>query len=355
MTVVEYRPWARQLRYVGPDGLGAICEVGSSRDWSPTRGRPVVYLDQNHWSTLSKAWSAPNRVRNQDERAAAAILLGLAESKRIILPMSAAHLSETGAWSNDEGRLALAKTILSLSGGWQMRDPLEVRTAELRMMLCTAFEVPCDDLPKVITLAPHAALDASKRGRGLSTTPVGIPNEWHDTYSALQSSIVYTACLLNRVPTPRGDLSAWVARVQGFSTWLVGETNRTKHQKRRAAYAFAFSDTIKELSKAAFCAGVTPEQTLAWVKQSWSNQWPFAPGVSYFREAMVDKIVAGAEWEANDLTDMMYLCTAAAYSDHVVGERRTVALLRQAKKRLGSPVGLHTSLVSLVESLSCKV
>lgn len=66
---------------------------------------------------------------------------------------------------------------------------------------------------------------------------------------------------------------------------------------------------------------------------------------------MVDKMLAGARWEENDLTDLMDLCTAAGYADHVVGERRTIGLLHQSVRRLDSAAWLHTKLVSAVGSL----
>jgi hypothetical protein len=40
---------------------------------------------------------------------------------------------------------------------------------------------------------------------------------------------------------------------------------------------------------------------------------------------------AGQRWEANDLVDIMFLCCAAGYADVVVGERRTIGYLRQAR------------------------
>ncbi|MGO2747518.1 hypothetical protein [Microbacterium sp.] len=84
---------------------------------------------------------------------------------------------------------------------------------------------------------------------------------------------------------------------------------------------------------------------------TWASPTIGAPGISLFRSVMVDKLLAGDRWEANDLTDLMYLCTAAAYADHVVGERRTISLLRQSVTRAAAPVQLHTDLVSLIEAL----
>ena len=351
MSVVEYRPWARKLTFAQTNGMGFTLDVGSSRNWSPLRGRPVIYLDQNQWSTLSKAWSAPHRLRSAEEHAAAVKLLKLAESGQVILPMSAAHLSETGAWNRTADRAALASTILSGSSGWQMRDPLEIRAAELRIALRASAGFDQEPLPDVFTLAPYAALDVSSRGGNARSQPEEIPKEWRDAHDALLSNVVYAACLLDQEPTPRGDLSGWLERVERFASWLRSETKRPKELKRRSAYVFMVSDISTEVAHAAFAAGLSPEQMSAWTRQSWDKAWDDAPGMAHFREAMVDKMVDGAKWETNDLTDLIYLCTAAAYADHVAGDKRTIALLRQATRRLKNPVGLHTDLVSLVAAL----
>lgn len=351
MSVVEYRPWARKLTFAQTNGMGFTLDVGSSRNWSPLRGRPVIYLDQNQWSTLSKAWSAPHRLRSAEEHAAAVKLLTLAESGQVILPMSAAHLSETGAWNRTADRAALASTILSGSSGWQMRDPLEIRAAELRVALRASAGFDQEPLPDVFTLAPYAALDVSSRGGNARSQPEEIPKEWRDAHDALLSNVVYAACLLDQEPTPRGDLSGWLERVERFASWLRSETKRPKELKRRSAYVFMVSDISKEVAHAAFAVGLSPEQMSAWTRRSWDKAWDEAPGMAHFREAMVDKMVDGAKWETNDLTDLIYLCTAAAYADHVAGDKRTIALLRQATRRLKNPVGLHTDLVSLVAAL----
>lgn len=58
-SVVEYQPWHRRLIFKFRDDYGFECELGTVKDSSPVRGRPVVYLDQNQWSTLSKSIFAP--------------------------------------------------------------------------------------------------------------------------------------------------------------------------------------------------------------------------------------------------------------------------------------------------------
>lgn len=350
-SVVEYRPWHRRLIFKFRDGYGFECELGTERDPSPTRGRPIVYLDQNQWSTLSKSLFAPQRVSGS-ERLAAVRLLRMAEAGEVILPLSSAHLSETGAWSNGVGRAELARTILAGSRGWQMRDALEVRAGELRQRLAGLAGIDIGPPAAVITLEPYAALDPSIRADNeRASLPDDLPEAWKFGYLSTLSNTVHVACLLDREPTPRGSLAGWLARVQRFSSWLDGERQRSKSDRRKAARLFAAADVTKEIATAAAQIGATPTQVTEWFAGAWDQMSLGAPAITLFRSVMVDKMLAGARWEENDLTDLMYLCTAAGYADHVVGERRTIGLLHQSTRRLGTPVTLHTKLATLVRSL----
>lgn len=106
-----------------------------------------------------------------------------------------------------------------------------------------------------------------------------------------------------------------------------------------------------EIARAAAEIGATPTQATEWFAGAWDQMSLGAPGITLFRSVMVDKMLAGSRWEENDLTDLMYLCTAAGYADYVVGERRTIGLLRQSVGRLQTPVHLHTKLASVVQCL----
>jgi hypothetical protein len=154
---IDYH-WARRALILSTDDLRIDLELGSVRNPSPLRGRPVVYLDQNHMSTLSKALRAPQRLSEREWRAALR-LITLAGEGKIIVPFSGAHLLETAAWTDNEARFHLATTILSVSRGWQLRDPLQVRQDELVALLSASVgrSVP---LGPVTTLAPNAAIIA---------------------------------------------------------------------------------------------------------------------------------------------------------------------------------------------------
>jgi len=174
-AMVEVHPWRRSVFFKTTRGDGFSSRFGSRFNSSPLRARPLVYLDQNQWSTLSKSVHAPWRVQSDNELKAAWRLIGLASSGRVILPLSAAHLGETGSFGNDEGRYELAVMIMSCSGGWQMRDPLQVRAAEFRQVLARAAGISAGTVPAVFTLEPWAALDPATRQ---GSSPHEVPAEW---------------------------------------------------------------------------------------------------------------------------------------------------------------------------------
>ncbi|MET3452216.1 hypothetical protein [Curtobacterium sp. 1544] len=351
-AVVEVHPWRREVFFKTARGDGFSSRFGSRFNSSPLHDRPVVYLDQNQWSTLSKSVNAPWRVRSDDELQAAWRLIRMASLGKVILPLSAAHLGETGSFGNDEGRYELAVTIMSCSGGWQMRDPLQVRAAEFRQVLARSAGRPAAPVPDVFTLEPYAALDpATREGSSPREAPAELPAEWTYAYTASLSNVIYASMMLDQQATPRGDMAGWVQRVQEFSTWLSGETDRTKQQRRRAAEVFMFSDATREIAQAAFDAGLTPSEMSTWTQSTWHRPELGAPAISLFRATMIDKLLGSGQWEGNDLTDLFYPCTAAGYADHVVGERRTIGLLQQSVRRQRARVKLHRTLASVVKAL----
>lgn len=57
------------------------------------------------------------------------------------------------------------------------------------------------------------------------------------------------------------------------------------------------------------------------------------------------------KWRRNDLIDMLYLSSAAAYSDYVCAEAHTGQQLRDAQRALGRPGTVFTTLDDLVTAL----
>lgn len=119
------------LLAVTVSGDAVAFELPTGDDERQLAGRLIVYLDQNQWSLLSRASDASS-VMPEDDRQAALRLAELARGGALVLPASSAHYHETTKWRDDAARLRLELTVLQLSRGWQLRDPLQVRRDELR-------------------------------------------------------------------------------------------------------------------------------------------------------------------------------------------------------------------------------
>lgn len=121
----------RELELTLPGDQVVTVEIGSvgAADLPPP-GVPVVYLDKLHWITLARHEWAPDKLTDEHQCAAASRLIKLARHKRIILPLSAAHITETVP-NDGRRRRHLAGTMLELSRGWVMRNPVRVRHEEI--------------------------------------------------------------------------------------------------------------------------------------------------------------------------------------------------------------------------------
>jgi hypothetical protein len=130
---MTYSPANRTLTIATFGGEVAVMEISDS-DGTLYPGSRVVYLDQCHWSTLARRARDPGSVANPDEAAAAGTLIEWARTRKIFLPLSSGHVMETTPLYGEK-RQHLAMTMLQLSRGWLMRNPLLVRRDEIGQVL----------------------------------------------------------------------------------------------------------------------------------------------------------------------------------------------------------------------------
>lgn len=115
---MTYTFGGRAVTFTTRLGDSITAEFPDQTDFAPVHQRPIIYLDQNHWSALAKALHEPEAV-HEPVRVAAERLASLARKRTVILPLSLGHMGETGQWGNDPRRYRLALTMLELSAGWQ--------------------------------------------------------------------------------------------------------------------------------------------------------------------------------------------------------------------------------------------
>lgn len=350
---VVYFWHARHIVFETNHGDHLLGIIPSRHNLAPVDGRPVVYLDQNHWSTLAKTSRAPDRVP-EAERKAALKLIALAEAGKIILPISAAHHSETSHWMDDDSRYQLALTMLRLSKGWQMRDPLAIWADELRRAIATHSGAAPSSSPPVFTLEPWVIHDAEVRSTmgPVDSAQRGLPADLEFAFQSALSTIVYFDLLLNTAPIRREASHGWRTKQQRTTETLAAD-HRPKAQKRQIAYAFALEDLSHEMAKAAAHTNVSTVEFDQWVRSIWNKEMIGAPAVAMFRSMFVDKhLNPRTIWQDNDLTDLFYLSAAAGYANHIVAERHTTGLVVQSSKRLNASVAAHRSITDLIAHLT---
>lgn len=343
---VHWMPPAQAFLVETINGHDIAMRLADPDDPAPVEGRPVVYLDHNHWNTVYRARHQSGRPQSQDELAAARWLTDLADQDVVILPRSGQHAQETCQWSNDDERYLLGLTILQVSRGWQMRDPLQIRLEELRASLTMHYRHWPTTPPAAITLegAIHSAQISPPQA------PSYFPRDAAHTYQQVVAAMVDIDVMLDAETVPAAPQFAWAAKNQGVTDRLRAHLNDREATRRNTDRAF-ISDIRTEIARVADELRPTERQFAEWVQVHLPEEIASMPCLGLSRELLHDKTVAGVRWEPNDLIDTIYLTAAAGHCDHVVAEREVCAQLRQGARRLNRQVRIHPNLRDLRRSV----
>ncbi|ANS66762.1 hypothetical protein SLINC_4538 [Streptomyces lincolnensis] len=304
-----------------------------ARDLDQLERRLVVYLDQNMWRPVSEALQGGATVESKD-RDAADQLAEWVRDRRIVLPASAGHYHETTKWSLADKRYRLGLTILQLSRGWQMRDPLQVRRDEIGGMF-RGWLGQGDDVraASVFTLAPNSLHSASRLTSYSPPSDFSVADAFRMV--SLTSASAYIDVMLDTERVEPGPEPGWVQSNQQFSDWLDGQ-NWDSQQKRRSIDAFLFADLQRDLAEGAHAAGLSPQDLQQWGQKQPMDGLSTLPATGLYREMLHNRhLNKGTTWQRNDLTDMIYLSCAAGYADFVVCERHMREPLERGVRRLG--------------------
>lgn len=316
--------------------------------WKPDRtyGRPIVYLDQNHWSTVAQAMADPDRVAKKSEVGPALELIRLAQDDGVILPISSGHLRETSPLTGDR-RYEVGVAMANFSAGWQMRHPSRVGRNEHVKMLAVelGLSVPQSATVPIFTLEPHALLDDAVEASARH------PSD-HDLFKLiLTSPEVILQVLLDPGIKAGKDPVAWVARNQEI-TDFIRTARLSKEQKRNLAAGFIWGDNGLPVHEALRLLGASPDLRTSFDvarQQTLLNSQPLTR--AYTQLFIQRHISKTTRWKANDLIDMMYLSCAAGYADYVVAENQTGTQLMQSQRSRNEPVTVFTSLASAVDTI----
>ena len=329
-AVGDHRPNVRRVRVdydagtfeLGlPDGSTVAVEspVDGVSDSDLLGHRVVVYLDQNHWSTIAD-WRSGGRSVNDEDACAAAALSGLVDAERVVLPVSAGHLLETSALYGGR-RADLACAVLALSRGWHMRSPWFVRRAELT----ASYERQAPIASSVFTIDSGDVFARETRRPRLE----GVPAAFADLTARMimATSLFDTLLDPERLPDEGGHaaLESW-AQSQAEAARQTRAEGISGEAVRQRVHALLLVDLIHEVVD---IWGPDKERFQAWIDRS-HDDVARMPSLSRTRAVLFARFRNGSSWSANDFTDIHYLSCAAGYADLVVGENRTIGDLRTA-------------------------
>lgn len=310
------------------------------------QGRPSVYLDQNHWSTLARFIENPQSIRRSSERDAAEELIFLAQDGGVVLPLSSGNVRETSNLYGDQ-RYSLGVSIASLSGGWQLRHPLNVWKAEFIRALAEveSLEVPQSAFPSVVTLEPYAILRENSPAQGMT------PGDPQLLILALASPGVILELLIHPEKATSIDAENWIVSNAEFAKKLA-ESSLSKHEKQKIAYRRALLENEPLLAAAAAELHFGKKDISQISDRTISRLFDQMPALGVFTRLMVMRQINSLhKWRTNDLTDLIFLCTAAGYADYVVAEKHTGTQLRQLQQSNGTKANICLTLEALVETI----
>ena len=314
---------ADRMKILLPDSVEVEVELGGADGDNSARllaGRKVVYLDQNRWSAMA-AWRHRLRPVRPEEASAAEHLAQLVADRKVVLPISAGHVVETGPLYDDL-RVALASTMLEFSRGWQVRNPVTIRGEELAASLegkdpvASGFTSLGAD---VLFTTPLRDVDASQIRGPMAAVFARIVN----------LSGIYEV-LVDREAVPdaegRQAAAAWARKFADLGDY-VQSNGMSREQTFRAATGMVLADLLSEIAPLAPVDAVK-----LWLMETTKTGLGEMPYLGRFAAVVFARLrQPTTRWSGNDLNDMSFLCCAAGYADVVVGERNTIGALRTAR------------------------
>ncbi|WP_409180128.1 hypothetical protein F9C11_26815 [Amycolatopsis sp. VS8301801F10] len=311
----------------------------------PFNGRPSVYLDQNRWRTVADVLHDPNRVDNPSERRAAQDLIRLATDGGVVLPLSMGHMLET-AGLHSERRYEVGVAMARLAAGWQIRNPFDIWKHEVELTIRGHLGLT-ESAP---VLHPIVTEPGALFG---SDTPLAITADTPDFdkfMAMLTMPNVVLDTLVDPERTPKHALAKWVDHHARITSQIHAE-NVPKNRRRGLARRRYWNENIgfytaayRRLTGSADFPSFSDGQLVRLLTAS--------PMVGLTSELFIRRFIDHqVKWRRNDLIDMFYLSSAAAYADYVCAEAHTGRQLRDIQRALGRRETVFTTLDDLVTTL----
>lgn len=309
-----------------------------------------VYLDQNHWISLTKA-----RVGHKEGGRFDDVLVLLREAIDrgwVSCPLSMQHFMEVQNRSNFASRLQLAETMVELSRWHTIARQRDLVDAEIDRALNAAFGRP--RIPRYVREFGIGTDHAMGREITAYEPPADAPltPEQRSFMRQLGTHVKQMAILTGApqgIEAPGYDPTAHRHVGEDFATEQERmRTIRREHGLDRGdrGRKAASIDVITREFQPAFddalnLAGLTWDHLLALEEEGMERLLRSVPTVFVHRELRRLRHEASPKaWDKNDLVDLTALSSAIVYCDVVVTERLWTALVQRTnlQQRFGTTV-----------------
>lgn len=236
--------------------------------------------------------------------------------------------------------------MAQLALGWQVRNPLDIWKHEVELTIRGHLGLT-EGAPQLhpIVTEPEALFG--------SHTSLGISDEMPDiekfmTMLTMPNVVIDT--LVNPERTPKDPLGAWVDHHARITSQMDAE-EVPKDQRRRLARRRYWNENIgfytaahRRLTHSADFPLFSDRQLVKLLSSS--------PMVGLVAELFIRRFIdRQIKWRRNDLIDMFYLSSAAAYANYVCAESHTGTQLRETQRALGRDETVFGTLHDLVTAL----
>lgn len=214
-------------------------------------------------------------------------------------------------------RKRLALTMLQLSHGWHMRNPVHVRRDEIASVLSNAgASAAGHNQPEVFTLDVDSQYATFP---GAQSEPATLP----ECMNWLSTRLAAVAAEFDLLTDPQHIAPT---KTTGWCEELAALGRDAEFQalpvarRRAAARARALVDAVADppVSELLQRSGLSPAATAPVLLQGLEDRADTMPFLRLYADALGERLVNRTRWEPNDLIDMLYLACAAAYLDPTV-------------------------------------
>lgn len=332
-----------------------VCSGGSSGRvvQSSAMSTPYVFLDQNHWIYLAKAfWGKPHKEAHWPLPVK---LLNEVESDRLRLPVSTIHMIELLRAENPGRRRRLSEVFELFSRGWFVASwsrvlPIEIHRAVVET-LGDGLDTPMPDVfgkGFLFGLGPRERAELLKRW-----TEVEL--QAFQTIAALPGAVLELLTFPNEVGRTRQKerISELDHQYAEAAEDLRSVRKPYPHyMHRRAQHARYTVDLQNHILAALHSVGRTPEDFVGLGVDGLSQFWASVPSLDVDCELTLYR---DRQWhrsvQPNDVRDLGHLVLAIPYCDAVLVERFWGRAIKETGLGNKYNVEVYTDLEELTSSL----